>query len=68
MHENLKAHELADVLKVAERTVNHWRREGIIPFSQFGPKTIRYSLPDVLDALKAHQARKVAGPTAQVAR
>jgi excisionase family DNA binding protein len=48
----LTAQELAEVLKVAPRTVLAWHREGRIPAVQPTGSTVRFILEDVLAALK----------------
>lgn len=48
----LTASELAEVLKVAPRTVLAWHRDGRIPGVQPTGSTVRFILEDVLAALK----------------
>lgn len=53
----LRATQLAERLGVKPRTVNAWRRAGIIPATRLSPKVIRYELEKVVNALEERQAR-----------
>lgn len=47
----VKARDIAAALSVSERQIGYWAEEGRIPRHPLGKKCVRYSLPDVLDAL-----------------
>ena len=47
----VKARDIAKALSVSERQVGYWAEEGRIPRHPLGKKCVRYSLPDVLEAL-----------------
>jgi excisionase family DNA binding protein len=48
-----KAKAVAKVLNVAESTVYELHAQGVIPGWHIGKRTIRFSIPEVLEALKA---------------
>jgi len=45
--ELLTPREVAALLKVAKRTVDHWRRQGKLKAVVFSPQCIRYRRSDV---------------------
>ena len=60
----LDAKELAGKLGVKPCTVLIWANQGKIPALRLTPKTLRFELEEVLDALRAHpQSHKAAVTT-----
>ncbi|MEQ8844406.1 MAG: helix-turn-helix domain-containing protein [Phycisphaerales bacterium] len=49
--ELLTGRQLADRLRLHEKTVQLWGRTGRIPRQRLGARVIRYNLADVLEAL-----------------
>lgn len=60
--ELLTGRQLADRLRLHEKTVQLWGRTGRIPRQRLGARVIRYNLADVLEALDAEQAKAEGGP------
>lgn len=54
----LTTKEAAQVLKVSTRTVQTYRDQGVLPFSQFG-REVRYRLEDLQQFLISHYSRKL---------
>jgi excisionase family DNA binding protein len=52
MAELLNSRELAKILRISQEALQRMVREGKIPVVKCGPKTLRYSLPDVLRSLQ----------------
>jgi hypothetical protein len=50
--------ELARALGEEQRTVRNWRYRGLIPYLSLGHRSIRYRLPQVLEALEKRQINK----------
>jgi excisionase family DNA binding protein len=46
--------EVAAKLRIGKRTVDHWMRQGRLPFIKLG-KTVRFRWPDVLEKLSAYR-------------
>jgi excisionase family DNA binding protein len=46
--------EVAAKLRIGKRTVDHWMRQGRLPFIKLG-KTVRFRWPDVLEKLNAYR-------------
>ena len=46
--------EVAVKLRIGKRTVDHWMRQGRLPFIKLG-KTVRFRWPDVLEKLSAYR-------------
>jgi len=44
-------HEVAEYLKVTDRTIDNWMKEGLIPYFKIG-RNVRFRIPDVLDHLR----------------
>jgi hypothetical protein len=51
--------EIAAALGEEVRTIRHWRHSGVIPSLVLGHRTIRFRLPDVIDALEARTVKPV---------
>lgn len=47
----VRAETVARELQVSLRQVGYWAEQGRIPCHRLGRRCVRYSLPDVLDAL-----------------
>jgi excisionase family DNA binding protein len=43
--------KLAETLGVSVRTLERWRRDGVIPFIKVSRRVILYNLPEVLGSL-----------------
>jgi excisionase family DNA binding protein len=56
MRHDLKTRDIANQLGVSPKTVTRWAREGRIPAFRIGPKSLRYAMTDVMDALRRGQA------------
>jgi len=52
----LTTKEVARVLQISPRTIQNYRDQGILPFSQFG-REVRYRSEDVQDFLMAHYVK-----------
>jgi DNA-binding transcriptional MerR regulator len=48
----VKAGDIAKALSVSLRQVGYWAEEGRIPCHRLGKRCVRYSLPEVLQALE----------------
>lgn len=48
--------DLAQKLKVSERTIRGWTKQRIISKIQIGYRTVRYHYPTALDEVKKHFA------------
>jgi predicted site-specific integrase-resolvase len=46
-------------LNISHRTLELWRRKGIVPYLRITPKSIRYCLPDILEALRNNYGQEV---------
>lgn len=44
---------LAEKIGISTRTVERWRRDGLIPYLKISRRVIIYNLPEVLRALEA---------------
>ena len=55
-HVWLTTKEVAILLQVSTRTIQTYRDQGILPFSQFG-REVRYRSEDIQDFLMAHYVR-----------
>jgi predicted site-specific integrase-resolvase len=53
----IKAKELARQLRVTVATVNRWRLDGRIPVFTLGPRSHRYCLADVIEALQREEEK-----------
>lgn len=49
--------ELADFLNCSDPTASRLKNEGIIPFTQWGPRKIQFESDKVMEALQLHQAK-----------
>jgi predicted DNA-binding transcriptional regulator AlpA len=50
--------DVADALGVSERHVHHLRREPWFPLAiELGPRTLRYDINEVLEAIRLHGRR-----------
>ena len=49
----LRTAPLAEKIGISTRTVERWRRDGLIPFFKVSRRVIIYNLPEVLRALEA---------------
>jgi DNA-binding transcriptional MerR regulator len=47
----VRADVVAQALSVSPRQVSFWQEQGRIPFHKLGRRCVRFSLPDVLEAL-----------------
>ena len=56
----LDAEQLAKELRLSERTIHQWTREGKIPCLSIGGKFRRYELEQVLEALRRERLNKTA--------
>jgi predicted site-specific integrase-resolvase len=52
MPQLLKGRELAEHLRISTATVREWTKDGLIPVLRIRSNVLRYSLPDVLAALR----------------
>jgi hypothetical protein len=48
----LRERACAKHLDISHRTLEEWRKKGIVPYLQITSRSIRYRLPDVLQALR----------------
>ena len=53
----LNAKELADKIGVSRRTILNWHQDGVIPSQININRIIRFSLPDVIEALESKSVR-----------
>ena len=53
----LNAQEIAEEIGVSRRTVLNWHQDGVIPSQININRIIRFSLPEVLEALESKSVR-----------
>jgi predicted site-specific integrase-resolvase len=55
----LRERTCAKHLDISHRTLEGWRKKGIVPYLRITPKSIRYRLADVLQALQDNYGKEV---------
>jgi hypothetical protein len=48
---------IAEALGVSQRTIDHWRSRGTIPYLSFGPRFLRFNIVEVLQAVEKFKVR-----------
>jgi predicted site-specific integrase-resolvase len=55
----LRERALAKHLDISHRTLEEWRRKGLVPYLRITSRSIRYRLVDVLQSLRDNYGQEV---------